>query len=244
MPERSTYIAGRKPVLEGLQEKANFDFILLQRGVSDSDEILAICKQNKIRFRFTDKKKLDTLFSGNHQGFLARQTAVAFATPQTAATSTLQTPFPVMLALDQIQDTGNVGTLARTLFAFGGSSILVPKNRSAFLGTGAMKASAGTLRKIQVAQTVNLGRELLACKKQGFTIYAAALQKNSTNLYETKLQFPAVLVLGNEEKGIRQGITQKCDYICHIPLPSGFDSLNVAQAGAIFLGEFFRQQNK
>ncbi len=244
MSKHTTYIAGRKPVLEGLREKANFDLVLLQRGVSDSDEILAACKQNKIRFRFTDKKELDTLFSGNHQGFLARQTAVAFATPQKAAEAALQTKFPVMLALDQVQDTGNIGTLARTLFAFGGSSILVPKNRSAFLGTGAMKASAGTLRKIHIAQAVNLGRELLACKEQGFTIYAAALQENSKSLYETKLQLPAVLVLGNEEKGIRQGIAKKCDHICHIPLPSGFDSLNVAQAGAIFLGEFFRQQNK
>ncbi len=245
MPEpKTSYLAGRKPVLEGLLENAPLDQVFLQRGLSGLDEIVTACRQNKIRFRLVGKKELDALFKGNHQGVLARQVATALATTQQAREAALHAKFPVILALDQVQDTGNLGTLARTLYAFGGTSILVPKNRSAFLGPGAMKASAGTLRKMHIAQAVNLGRELEACQAEGYTIYGATMHENSRNLYQTQLDWPAVLVLGNEEKGLRPGIIKKCDHLCHIPLPSGFDSLNVAQAGAIFLGEFFRQQNK
>ncbi len=238
---QTSYLTGRKPVLEGLLEHAPLDQVFLQQGLSGLDDIVAACHQTKIRFRFVSKKELDSLFKGNHQGVLARQTATTLATTQQAREAALHAKFPVFLALDQVQDTGNLGTLARTLHAFGGTSILVPKNRSAFLGPGAMKASAGAIRKLYLAQAVNLGRELDACQAEGYTVYGATMHENSKSLYQTRLTWPAVLVLGNEEKGLRQGIIKRCDHLCHIPLPAGFDSLNVAQAGAVFLGEFLRQ---
>jgi len=50
------------------------------------------------------------------------------------------------------------------------------------------------------------------------------------------MQLPAVLVLGNEDKGLRPGVAKRCGRMLRIPLARKFDSLNVAQAGAILLG--------
>jgi 23S rRNA (guanosine2251-2'-O)-methyltransferase len=66
------------------------------------------------------------------------------------------------------------------------------------------------------------------------------MDEKMTNLFHAPLHFPAVLVLGNEEKGVRQGVLKRCDSVLTIPMPGEFDSLNVAQAGAVIMGQFLR----
>jgi 23S rRNA (guanosine2251-2'-O)-methyltransferase len=156
---------------------------------------------------------------------------------------TADSPFPLVLALDQVQDPGNLGTLCRTLFALGGGGIIVPKNRSAFPGPAASRASAGALEKIPMAQVTNLSRALETCAQAGMPIYGAGLGPRAANLFATRLFLPAVLVLGNEEKGIRPGVLKRCDHILTIPMAGTFDSLNVAQAGAMIMGQFLRTRH-
>jgi 23S rRNA (guanosine2251-2'-O)-methyltransferase len=71
-------------------------------------------------------------------------------------------------------------------------------------------------------------------------VYGAGLQPGSANALTAKISTPAVLVLGNEQKGIRPGVAKHCDTLLHIPMQHGFDSLNVAQAGAMLLALFAR----
>ena len=54
--------------------------------------------------------------------------------------------------------------------------------------------------------------------------------------FAVPLRLPAVLVLGNEDKGLRPGVLKRCGAVLRIPQARPFDSLNVAQAGAILLG--------
>ena len=74
----------------------------------------------------------------------------------------------------------------------------------------------------------------------GCRIYGAAAGENSVSAFEFAPEFPAILVLGSEESGIRQGILKRCDKLLQIPLRREFDSLNVAQAGAMLLALFSR----
>ena len=89
---------------------------------------------------------------------------------------------------------------------------------------------------------VNLSRGLDDLRAKGFWIYGTGTQENSSALFSTKINFPAVLVLGNEDKGIRPGVAKRCHAILSIPMAKGFDSLNVAQAGAMIMGEMLRQR--
>jgi 23S rRNA (guanosine2251-2'-O)-methyltransferase len=140
-----------------------------------------------------------------------------------------------------VRDPGNLGTLARTLYALGGAGLVVPKNNSAFLGAGARRAAAGALEKLPVSRVVNLSRALDEAADAGWHIYGAAFTETSTSIYDATLRLPAILVLGSEESGIRHQVAERCEKMLHIPMRRDFDSLNVAQAGAICVAECARQ---
>lgn len=148
---------------------------------------------------------------------------------------------PLILALDQVQDQGNIGGLARTLYACGGCGIVLTKFRSAQLGERAIKSSSGALLNLPVARVSNIKTFLSICTDSGISIYYSGIDDDCHNLYSVSVSFPAVLVLGNEEKGVRKSVRDRCKRGLKIPMLRAFDSLNVAQAGAIFIGEFLRQ---
>ena len=73
---------------------------------------------------------------------------------------------------------------------------------------------------------------------EGFTIYGTGrgtAENPALNSFSTALDFPSVVVLGSEEKGLRPGVAKRCSKWLEIPFRRPFDSLNVAQAGAILL---------
>ena len=141
------------------------------------------------------------------------------------------------MALDQVQDPGNVGTICRTLYALGGAGIILPQHNSAYLGPAARRAAAGALEKLPVTRVTNLGHALDSAEEAGLTIYGAGGDgPSSLNAFDEPMQLPAVLVLGNEDKGLRPGVAKRCAHTLRIPLARSFDSLNVAQAGAVLLG--------
>ena len=150
--------------------------------------------------------------------------------------ATRNAPLPVALALDRVQDPGNVGTLARTLYALGGGGILLPRHEGARLGPGAAKASAGALARLPVAKVTNLAQALDTALDAGFAVIGAAGEEGAENALAATAEFPLLLVLGNEDAGIRAGIRKRCGRLWRIPLARPIDSLNVAQAGAIILG--------
>ena len=244
--QENALVIGRKPVRDLLQSAPEqVERVLLQdRGGPELGRIMELCRNNKIRFSKVPKSDLDTLFDGNHQGVIARSFRQGFKSLDEVLQETLASPLPLILALDQLQDPGNVGTLARTLYAVGGSGLILPKNRSAALGEAASKASAGALSKCAVAQVTNLSRALESCRDAGFLIYGASLDPEAENLFSMDLHTPAVLVLGNEDKGIRPGVLKRCHKKIFIPMERGFDSMNVAQAGAMILGQFLANRTK
>jgi 23S rRNA (guanosine2251-2'-O)-methyltransferase len=195
------------------------------------------------RYKLLPRERMDALFPGNHQGVAARRSAAALLDLDEVLARTASARLPVALAMDQIQDPGNVGTLARTLIGIGAGGIILPKDRSASLGLGAVKASAGALSRVAVTRVVNLARALEQCRSQGFTVYCADQGEGSAEVYSTELRTPAVVVLGNEEKGVRPLVARNCDQLISIPLV-GMESLNVAQAGAMLLGEFYSRMLK
>ncbi len=237
----SSYIPGRKPVLELLDlSPERVDLVLIRKPVrGELGQIVENCRNSGIRFRLVSDRELDRLARG-HQGVMARIRAVSNILPEDIFSLAASSPFPVVLALDQVQDAGNLGTLARTMVCLGGMGIITPRDRSAHPGTGAMKSSAGTLVRANMSQVTNMARTLDRARDEGLWVYGAVLQQGG-DVFRTEFNFPAVLVLGGEEKGIRPNVLKRCHQKVQIPMPGGFDSLNVAQAGAIILGQMLRK---
>ena len=96
------------------------------------------------------------------------------------------------------------------------------------------------MERLPVAQVVNLARAVDEAAEAGFAVYAARKSADSLNALHTPLRLPAMLVLGNEDKGVRPGVLKRCEADLAVPFLRDFDSLNVAQAGAILVSCFAR----
>lgn len=240
-------LPGIKPVLELLSsnpQRINCIYCKKSLNTSEIKHIQNICKQKSIKFSLVNDTILSKLCHGtinskriiNHQGIIARLNSTSFCSLESLFSQTQSSPLPVILALDQVQDPGNIGTLCRTLYALGGSGIIIPKHNSAYIGPAAYKSSAGALEKLSIACVTNLAHALDSAEEAGFIIYGTDCnQTNSANIFTQTINFPSVLVLGNEQKGLRPVIRKRCSSMLHIPMSRSFDSLNVAQAGAILL---------
>ncbi|MDO5484426.1 MAG: RNA methyltransferase [Desulfovibrionaceae bacterium] len=246
--DEAPLLPGLKPVLELLtNEPQRVDLVFCKKGLRSPD-VLAIqqhCRKHGIRFSLLEAAALDRLCRNQqhgrdnvaHQGVIARLAVTSFCSLETLLDAVAHAPLPLLLALDQVQDPGNVGTLCRTLYALGGAGLILPRHNSAYLGPAARRAAAGALEQLPVAQVTNLGHALDSAEEAGLTIYGTGGpgDARSCNAFQQRMRLPAVLVLGNEERGLRPGVAKRCAHMLHIPLARPFDSLNVAQAGAILL---------
>jgi 23S rRNA (guanosine2251-2'-O)-methyltransferase len=244
MENIETVVAGKRAVLEYLQRSPEkIDSVLVQDNRrKDVGAVLDLCRKTGVRFQFVPKGKLDQETEAAHQGVAARIYEPGYSDPDHLLRSLETARFPVLLALDQLQDSGNIGTLARTLFAFGGAGVVLPVNRTAFLGGRAQKTAAGALGKLPVARVNNLARFLRSCRDSLCHTLYAGTGPACGDIFAARPSWPLVLVLGNEERGVRPGVAKECDRGVTIPMPGAFDSLNVAQAGAVILGQLLRQR--
>jgi 23S rRNA (guanosine2251-2'-O)-methyltransferase len=145
----------------------------------------------------------------------------------------------VLLMLDQVTDPQNVGAILRSAAAFGAAGVIL-QDRHAPRFTGALaKAAAGAVERIPVARVVNLSRALDELTEAGWR--AVGLSGDAErDLHQVIDGSAVVLVLGSEGEGLRRLVSEHCDELARIPMPGGFESLNVSAACAVALYEAAR----
>ncbi|MFC3077559.1 23S rRNA (guanosine(2251)-2'-O)-methyltransferase RlmB [Phenylobacterium terrae] len=150
-------------------------------------------------------------------------------------------PGAVLLMLDQVTDPQNVGAILRSAAAFGAAGVIL-QERHAPRFTGALaKAAAGAVDAIPIARAVNLSRALEQLARAGWRSVGLAGQAERP-LSEVLGGEPVVLVLGSEGEGVRRLVAEHCDALAKIPMPGGFESLNVSAAAAVALYEAVRNR--
>jgi 23S rRNA (guanosine2251-2'-O)-methyltransferase len=138
------------------------------------------------------------------------------------------------LALDSLQDPQNVGAIFRTAGFFGVEGILMTTERSAPLTAAAYDVASGGIESVPFAQQVNLQRAFEIAKEQGLWILGSSEHAHD-DLESIERDRPWLLVLGNEEKGIRRLTEEACDLMCKISSRGGVTSLNVSVAAGVFI---------
>ena len=170
-----------------------------------------------------------------HQGLALRAPLL-----EPTALETLASPaHGVLLMLDQVTDPQNVGAVFRSAAAFGARGIIV-QDRHAPPLTGALaKAAAGAIDRIPHARETNLSRALEKLEAMGWR--AVGLDGGADAALADVLDGrPTVLVVGSEGDGLRRLVSEHCDVLAKIPMPGGFESLNVSAAAAVALYEASR----
>lgn len=151
-------------------------------------------------------------------------------------------PGRVILMLDQVTDPQNVGAILRSAAAFGVTGVVLQDRHAPKLSGALAKAAAGAVDQVRVARVVNLSRALEELAKGGWR--AVGLDGEADHgLHEVLDGAATVLVLGSEGEGIRRLVAEHCDELAKIPMPGGFESLNVSAAAAISLYEASRPRS-
>jgi 23S rRNA (guanosine2251-2'-O)-methyltransferase len=138
------------------------------------------------------------------------------------------------LALDCIQDPHNVGAIFRTAAFFGVRGIIVTQERSAPMTGTVYDIAAGGVETVPFVSQVNLQRALEHAKEAGVWIVGSS-EHAKLPLRKVPVDRPWLLVLGNEEKGMRRLTEDLCDMVCSIPCQGEVTSLNVSVAAGILI---------
>ena len=142
----------------------------------------------------------------------------------------------VLLVLDQVTDPQNVGAIFRSAAALGARGVILQDRHAPVLSGALAKAAAGAIDAVPHARVVNLSRALEQLAELGWR--AVGLDGSATQTLAQVLdERPTVLVLGSEGEGLRRLVAEHCDALARIPMPGGFESLNVSAAAAIALYE-------
>jgi 23S rRNA (guanosine2251-2'-O)-methyltransferase len=177
----------------------------------------------------------ELLGTHEHQGVALQVESYRYADPGALLAA------DVLVALDEVTDPHNLGAVARSALAAGAAGLVVPKHRSARVTPAAVKASAGTLELLRVAQVTNVVAFLRRAKEAGFWVYGAAGDADASYV-DTDLTGRVVIVAGAEGRGLRPLVARTCDALVSIPMEAPVESLNVSVAAALLLYEARRQR--
>ncbi|MEO5890272.1 MAG: RNA methyltransferase [Ferruginibacter sp.] len=142
----------------------------------------------------------------------------------------IKLPGNFTLALDTIQDPGNLGTIIRIADWFGVKAIICSENCADMYNPKVVQSSMGSIGRVEVAY-VDLAEWLRI--HDAVPVYAAAL--NGKNIAEMKNLTEGIIIIGNESKGIRSEIMQMANEQITIPKTGEAESLNAAVATGIIL---------
>lgn len=148
----------------------------------------------------------------------------------------------LVLALDGIQDPGNMGTIVRLADWFGIEHIVCSTDTVDVFNPKTVQATMGALSRVQVHYT-DLPNYLQEQRAKGIPLYGTFL--DGENMYEKTLTPNGILVMGNEGNGVRPEVERIIDEKLYIPsFPperETSESLNVAIATSIVCAEFRRR---
>ena len=144
------------------------------------------------------------------------------------------------VVLDNVQDSGNVGTVLRSAAASGITQVILGKGCADAFSPKVLRAGMGAHFLLQIYEHVSLSHW---CQTYRHRLLATALSAhNPFSLYELDLNEPTAWIFGNEGAGISSELIALSHATVKIPMQGAIESLNIAQAATVCLFEQMRQR--
>ena len=140
----------------------------------------------------------------------------------------------LIILIDGGQDPGNVGTIIRAGDWFGVDAVLLSAGSVELFNPKVVRSTMGSIFHLPVLEEVEIGLVLPRLKQLGYQILAADVQGKFL-YHRMQYQFPAALIIGNENTGIDKTLIPYLDYTVSIPGHGKAESLNMALAAAIII---------
>lgn len=146
----------------------------------------------------------------------------------------------LVVAVDGVQDPGNLGTIIRSADAVGATGVLLGRGSVDLYNPKTVRSTMGSLYHVPVAEG-DLSAVLPRAREAGAQIVTTRLE-GAVSCYDVNLARPTWIVVGNEGQGVSEAAHRLADVYAAIPMQGRAESLNVAMATTVLLFEAMRQR--
>ena len=237
------YVYGKNSCLSLIKKRRDFINVFIQKNYLDK-KILLELEKNKIKFEYKERKFLDKITNNaNHQGIVIEIEGYDYLSIDELLEKIKNVQNPLLLMLEGVEDPHNFGAILRSVDAINAQGVIIGKHNQVPLNATVAKVSTGAIEYVNVAQVVNLTNTIKLLKEKGFWVVGAEANE-SVDFHTLKYDFPTLLIVGSEGKGISNLVLKQCDYRVKIPMEGHVNSLNVSVATAVLLYGIYLNRKK
>jgi 23S rRNA (guanosine2251-2'-O)-methyltransferase len=237
------YVYGFHSIEEALQKGGGTGTLLVSRQGARISQIQQLAEKKGVPVSEVEDGELTRLCgSESHRGVL-----LVLDRPSSSQKSGLKNALrelhgekSLVLVLDGITDPQNLGAILRSADQFGVELVIIPSRRSAQESQTVSKVSSGASEYVPLVVVPNIVSSLELLKEQGFWIFGAEAEGQSTAGLD--LNGKVCIVMGSEGAGMHRLVKERCDFLVSIPTSGHVDSFNVSVAAGILMFEARRQQ--
>jgi TrmH family RNA methyltransferase len=230
--ENKFIVEGKKLVYEGLKSNYECEIVIItEEFYRNNKEFIEFVKQRSIIEKIEPDEVKRLSDTETPQG--------VFAIFNKREDTRLNSIDRLIIALDNINDPGNVGTILRSCDWFGVKSVFLSEGCAEVFNPKTIRASMGSLFRINFIDDVNLINIIAKYKNNGYLSYATDL--NGENIYSFNFPHKGIIIFSNEANGPNQDLLNNVDGVINIPKFGNAESLNVSTASAVILSEYARR---
>ncbi|VAX22569.1 FIG011178: rRNA methylase [hydrothermal vent metagenome] len=225
--ERKFIVEGKRLVNEALKSKYECEIVIMNRSFADKNNQPGLSKHLRSEI-VSDKDYQKLTDTKSPQGI----TAVMLMLP---AGLEISGDEELIVALENISDPGNVGTIIRTCDWFGVRSVIISPGSVDLYNPKVIRSTMGSLFHINIFESDDFYDDLLKLKKKGMNILCSDMDGKDIFTYRTKGS--SVLIMSNEAHGPTEDALNIADEIITIPKQGNAESLNVASAASVMIAQ-------
>ena len=234
------YIEGIRIVYEAIKSGFAIEEILYSLELAKSkiiEEALEIARNQDIRVVEVSSQVFESISSKEGpQGIAAviRQRWTTF--------EQINAEHGLWIALDEVADPGNLGTILRTCDAVGASGMILIGNCTDPYDPSALRASMGAIFSQKLVKTTK--EDFISWVKRNNRYLIGTSDHAKIDYRDANYSLDSIILMGSERQGMSKDLENSCNTVVSIPMKGSCDSLNLAVASAIMLYEVSRQENK
>ena len=216
---------------------------LLDIRIPKFKAVLEFCVKNRVGYTVVGDDDLEKLSSSTHHEGVCFAVMPAPELSLSAWLRDLPAGPTTALWLDGVGNPHNFGAILRSAAHFGVAGVLLPKDSELSLSGAAARIAEGGAEQVPMLRLGRSDNAVAQLQSAGFTL-AATVVRGGSALYSTQLPERLVLVIGAEQLGVTEELARAATLRLAIPGSGRVESLNVAAATAVFLGEWWRQKKR
>ena len=229
-------IEGAKIVQEAIQEKVKIKQIIISENAIKTDLILNHLKEELQKINYI--KVPSNIFKLISE--VEKPQGVLAIIEKEKQEENIDVNQDIILALDDLQDPGNLGTIIRTADSVGLNQILISKGTTDSYNSKVIRSTMGAIFRVKIVECEDLKQTLKRLQENNFKVMVTDLGTDKS-IYDIKLQ-KNVIIIGNEANGVSEEIKNMADTRAIIPMFGKTESLNASIATGVILYEYVRQK--